>query len=501
MKIFKTPNKWLLILSLLSISYFGLSAQANEGSSFNKKSSRPHEVIILNNGLASLEKRLQMIERAKKRIDVEYFIYRTDTSAKIFTQALVKKARQGVKVRMLLDYFMIIGDLNTFYTTELERNGIEVKYFNAVSPLSIRYGQYRNHRKLLAVDGVEAITGGRNIGDEYFDLSSEYNFLDRDIYIKGEIVKSIEETFDTIFASKHSKRLKRERAPRRLDYHSSGPPGKSIGGAGKAGSYTADLKRYNAKIQAAYDFVNKEDVDLDMIRDNAKNFLAEEHSGVCKKISFQSEYALVGIGSGNKDNRILKYGLLDRIKNANFRVLIDSPYFIINNELGTALDVALNKKNKVDVTLLTNSLNSTDAIYVYANFDSHIKSWINRGLEPFIFKGARPAGYNIIESKAGQSRFGVHAKTFVFDDKDIVIGTYNVDPRSANINSEMIVVCEDNKELAAVVSEDVQSRLDISFHLNSGADVKRLEFYEVNFVKRIAYYVTKPLANMFSFLL
>jgi putative cardiolipin synthase len=499
MKIFKTSSKWLITLSLFSMSYLSFSAQATEVSSFNKESTRPHEVIILNNGLASLEKRLEMIERAKTRIDVEYFIYRTDTSAKIFTQALVKKARQGVKVRMLLDYFMIIGDLNTFYTTELEKNGIEVKYFNAVSPLSIKYGQYRNHRKLLAVDGVEAITGGRNIGDEYFDLSNEYNFLDRDIYIKGEIVKSIEQTFDTIFASKHSKRLERERAPRRSDY-SSGPPGKSIGG-GKAGSYSADLKKYNANIQAAYDFVNKKDADLDMIRDNAKNFLAEEHSGVCKKISFQSEYALVGIGSGNRDNRVLKYGLLDRIKNAKSRVLIDSPYFIINNELGAALDVALSKKNKVDVTLLTNSLNSTDAIYVYANFDSHIKTWINKGLEPFIFKGDKPDGYNIIESKAGKSRFGVHAKTFVFDDKDIVIGTYNVDPRSANINSEMIIICEDNKDLAAVVSEDVQSRLDGSFHLNSAEDVKRLEFYEASFVKRIAYYVTKPFANMFSFLL
>jgi putative cardiolipin synthase len=238
-----------------------------------------------------------------------------------------------------------------------------------------------------------------------------------------------------------------------------------------------------------------------MIRDNAKNFLAEEHTGVCKKISFQSEYALVGLGSGNRDNRILKYGLLDRIKNAKSSVLIDSPYFIINNELGQALDTALNKTNKVDVTLLTNSLNSTDAIYVYANFDTHIKTWINKGLEPFIFKGARPANYNIIESKAGKSRFGVHAKTFVFDDKDIVIGTYNVDPRSANLNSEMIIVCEDNKELASVVTDDVHSRLEGSFHLNSAEDVKNLEFYEANFVKRITYYATKPFANMFSFLL
>ena len=200
MKILKNSPQWVLTLSLLSLSYITY-AKADTGNLFNVQSTKSHELTILNNGLAALEKRLELIERAKKSIDVEYFIYRTDTSAKIFTQALVKKAREGVKVRILLDTFMVINDLSPFYAHEIEKEGIEIKYFNTAGPLNLAIGGYRNHRKLLSIDGEEAITGGRNIGDEYFDLSSEYNFLDRDMYIKGEIVKSIENTFDQFFAS------------------------------------------------------------------------------------------------------------------------------------------------------------------------------------------------------------------------------------------------------------------------------------------------------------
>lgn len=497
MKILKMSSKWVLTLSLVSMSYIGIT-KAEGVNPYSVESKKDHQVTILSNGLSALEARLQMIERAQKSIDVEYFIYRTDTSARLFTQALVKKAKQGVKVRVLLDTFMVVKDLNPFYTHEMEKNGIEVKYFNKAGPLSIKYGQYRNHRKLLAIDGKEAITGGRNIGDEYFDLSNEYNFMDRDIYMKGEIVKSIDKTFTDFFNYEASARRARPERPNRRDYSYENPAARMNGSAAKPMSrYNYDVKKWEEKVKEAEDFIATPVADANMIRSNAKNFLASQHSGVCSKLSFESEYPI--IGKETKSKRILKYGLFERIKLAKESILMESPYFIINEELGQALDSALNKK--VDVTLLTNSLNSTDAIYVYANFDSHVMEWINKGFEPYIFKAERPASYPIIDSKAGSARFGIHAKTFVFDGKDIIIGTYNVDPRSANYNTEMIIACEDSQELAQVVSDSIHSRIDESFHLNSKEDVKKREFYQASFTKRIAYYLTKIPANLFSFLL
>jgi len=474
-------------------------ANADTENPFSVTSNKDHDVIILNNGLAALEIRLEMIERAKKSIDVEYFIYHTDVSSKLFTQALVKKAREGVRIRMLLDNFLIVGDLNPFYIHKLEKEGIEVKYFNNAAPLNIQYGQYRNHRKLLLVDGVEAITGGRNIGDEYFDLSDDYNFLDRDIYLKGEVVKTIGITFDEFFAAYISKRHAREEAPDKFSYSNIPVGGKGTMPARPTFRYNIDLKEWQDKVKKAEEFISTPVADEALLRENGKQYLDLEKGGICKKVSFYSEYPVIG-QNNRLNHRVLKHELLKKITTAEKSILLESPYFIINKELGDALNVALTKKNKVDVRLLTNSLNSTDASYVYAIFDSTIEEWINKGLEPYIFNANKPGSYSIIQSKAGSARFGVHAKTFVFDEKEIVIGTYNLDPRSADFNSEMVVSYEGNPELAKIVSGNIEMRIKESFHLDSDDDVHSLEFYHTNFMKRLFYYLEKFPANSFSYL-
>ncbi len=465
-----------------------------EKEHFDVKMKKAHKVILLNHGLASLEERLQMIERAKKTIDVEYFIYRTDKSAKLFTQALVKKARQGVKVRMLLDYFMIKSDLSPFYAHELEEAGIQVKYFNTTSTLNLFSGQYRNHRKLLLVDGKEIITGGRNIGDEYFDLHEEYNFLDREMHIEGDMVDSMQRTFDETFSADMSKRVARAKEPNFWDAKY------SMSDRSDTNQYDQDLASWTKKAKLARDFVNapmKEELEKE-IRRKGQEELQREYRGTCNNISFMSEYPNLG-KKNRKESRIIKHHLFERIAGAKSSILIDSPYFIVNNELSDSLNSALEKK--VDVTLLTNSLNSTDAIYVYANFDSNIKEWLKKGLDSYIFKGDRPQSYEVIASEAGSARFGVHAKTFIFDDKDVIIGTYNVDPRSANYNSEMIVGCENSPELAMEVKKDIQLRIDESIHLDSVKAVAEAEFHQTNFGKKILYYLTKGPANLFEYLL
>lgn len=488
-------TKTILFSLMLAMTSLGLGAQEFEGKdAFSAKMKKAHNVVLLNHGLASLEERLQMIDRAKKTIDVEYFIYRTDKSAKLFTQALVKKAREGVKVRMLLDYFMIKSDLSPFYAHELEKAGIEVKYFNTTSTLNLFSGQYRNHRKLILVDGKEVITGGRNIGDEYFDLHEGYNFLDREIHIEGEMVKAIEKTFDETFADKKSERVAREKMPEAWDQKYKRGDSDDITG------YEQDLAKWKKNVRLAEEFVNKpmnEKLESD-IRNKGKKELAAEYRGTCNEITFMSEYPNIG-KKNRKESRVIKHNLFERIRKSEKSVLIDSPYFIVNDELGSALDEALNKK--VEVTLLTNSLNSTDAIYVYANFDSNVQKWLDKGLIPHIFRGERPKTYDVLESESGKARFGVHAKTFIFDDKDVIIGTYNVDPRSANYNSEMVVSCENSPELANIVKSDIDSRIDGSIHLDSAKTIADAEFYQTGFGKKLLYYFTKIPANIFDYLL
>lgn len=493
-------RKNLIVNYVLLVSMLSSAVMANDDfvvDPFLVKSINTHQMTILNHGLASLEDRLQLIESATESIDVEYFIYRIDKSAQILTQALVKKAQEGVKVRMLLDYFMVKKDLDAFYTHELREQGIEVKYFNTTSTLNLFSGQYRNHRKVLLIDGKVAITGGRNIGDEYFDMHSEYNFLDRDVRIEGEMVGAIKQTFDETFVAKKSEIVKRQRMPKRTDAkYRHGNSGS------RHGQFRSDLRRWEKKVQKAKDFAfGKIDEGFyQLVREKGKEELGKEYTGTCNQLTYQSEYP--SLGKKNRRNyRIIKHELFDRIEKAESSILIDSPYFIVNKELGSSLKTALD--NNVEVTLLTNSLNSTDAVYVYAAFDTDITKWVNKGLHPYIYKGEKPASYDIIPSfiPSKEARYGVHAKSIIFDDKDLVIGTYNIDPRSANYNSEMIVICENSPEIALKVKENIQERMDLSIYLNSKQAVKDAEFYQTGFGKKLLYYFVKLPANWFDYLL
>lgn len=481
-------KNWFILLSVLAVS-----ASAGELDPFKINVQTNHRIKILNHGLASLEERLQMIESAQKSVDVEYFIYNLDKSGKIFSQALIKKAREGVKVRMLLDYFMVKSQFSPFFAHEMEKNGVEVKYFNTTSTLNLFSGQYRNHRKVLLVDGKSAVTGGRNIGDEYFDLREDFNFLDRDIKIEGAIVESIQSTFDQVWNATPSKKVKRDDKPEEFD---------SVYNRGEGERDTArfeyDLKNWNKKIHKAVEFLTVPEESLvDAVRAKGKEQLSLEYEGTCENITFNSEYPI--IGKKNRSERIIKHDLSNRIRNAKESVVFDSPYFIVDDESKEALDHALG--NKVEVKLLTNSLNSTDAIYVYAAFDSIIKKWLDKGLQSYIFKGAVPENYSTMTKEISNARFGVHAKSFVFDKKDVIIGTFNFDPRSSNLNTEMTVACENNPELARVVLDDIEGRIKGSIHLDSKETVDQVEFYNTGFLKKLTYYILKVPSNIFDYLL
>lgn len=481
-------KRWLILLLVVS-----LNVKAIEVDPFRSTVNKSHQIKILNHGLGSLEERLQMIEGAQKSIDVEYFIYNLDKSGRIFSQALIKKAQAGVKVRMLLDYFMVKSQFSPFFAHEMEKHGIEVKYFNTTSTLNLFSGQYRNHRKVLLIDGVDAITGGRNIGDEYFDLSEKFNFLDRDIKITGEIVEDIQETFNQVWNSKFSEKVDRQREPKATDaFYTRAKGGNDLA------RYRQDLRNWNNKISDAKEFLSvSNDSFVEVVRTKGKEELGKEYEGTCENMTYQSEYPI--IGKKNRSDRIIKHDLAERIKTAKESIVFDSPYFIVDNHSKVSLDTAL--QNNVKVKLLTNSLNSTDAIYVYSVFDSIIKKWLDKGLESYIYKGDIPENYETLTEEISKSRFGVHAKSFVFDKKDVVIGTYNFDPRSANLNTEMTVSCDNNPELAQVVLDDIDGRIKGSFHLDSAKTVDDLQFYNTGFLKRITYYVLKIPSNIFDYLM
>jgi putative cardiolipin synthase len=126
---------------------------------------------------------------------------------------------------------------------------------------------------------------------------------------------------------------------------------------------------------------------------------------------------------------------------------------------------------------------------------------LEKGLTAYIYKGSLEENYPTLTDEIAKARFGVHAKSFVFDKKDVVIGTFNFDPRSANLNTEMTISCENNPELARLVTEDIEGRINNSIHLDSSKAVDDNLFYNVGFLKKVEYFFLKVPSNIFDYLL
>src|SRR5262245_20058046 len=172
--------------------------------SLEAHSTAPHRLTHFDQGAASFQRRLELIDSAKQSIALEFFIYDVDEAARILTQALVKKAREGVRVRLLVDFSAPVFQLKPAYARVLGDAGVRVRYYNTSALYRLVSIQHRSHRKLLIIDGETVLTGGRNIANDYFDLSDHYNFLDSDLEVSGPIVKTILESFDVYWNSRLS---------------------------------------------------------------------------------------------------------------------------------------------------------------------------------------------------------------------------------------------------------------------------------------------------------
>ncbi|HWU43174.1 MAG TPA: phospholipase D-like domain-containing protein, partial [Bdellovibrio sp.] len=245
-------NLIMILASLPVMAADGNSAR----STYVFKTTDPQEMTVVNVGALSLAKRLDMIAKAKRSIEVEFFIYNIDQSGRLFTQALVKKAQEGVHVRVLVDYGFPIGKLDPYYATLLRDHGVEIRYYNPNLSFELLRGQFRSHRKGLVVDDQEAVTGGRNIADEYFDLAPDYNFLDRDVFVKGSMAKAVRESFDLFWSSNMTKEPERMTKPTKEAYSLaeplSGPDDQRT-----LRQYEKDLARYEQETARATSYMTE----------------------------------------------------------------------------------------------------------------------------------------------------------------------------------------------------------------------------------------------------
>lgn len=462
---------------------------------------KDHEMMILNSGIASLKLRLDMIARAKRSIELEYFIFNSDRAGRLVLQALANKmeekrtAKEKFSVRILVDKSIAVFELDRYFADALKKYGIELRYYNPSPIFAISSVQYRNHRKVIIIDGVEALTGGRNIADEYFDLSEDFNFLDRDIWVKGEIVEAIRESFNRYWNSKIVE------IPR------------NIKKSALRAFFRSKKKRlkHKEKLALAEDTLlqNEEDREvLRLINRLGGDILQERSSAICSQVGFASDKE--GAKFRHRWNskkyhrkyRHLRQEIAERLEHVKNRVTIDSPYFILNERSLKTLKRLLDEKKSV--TILTNSLGSTDAILIATVFNSEIIEWVVEDkFNAYVYSGQWSEETSHIPDYAEKAAWGTHSKTFVIDDDKIIVGTYNVDNRSSFYNTEMALFCDNNKALADEVMANIHKRMKKSYRLNEKGvpDNGESLLQDNSVLKQFLYYFLKIPGYIFKHLL
>lgn len=391
--------------------------QAPQHAAIDVRSREPHAVALLDVGFDSLAARLKLIEEAKQSIELEFFIYELDESSRLISQALARKAAQGVKVRILVDFAMPVFKLAPQVARTLEQAGVQVRYYNTSGIARFFAMQHRTHRKLLVVDRQKAIIGGRNIGNDYFDLSTHYNFLDSDLLIQGPIAGAIVDSFELYWASDWVTH------PQDIAVDETGAPRINL-----LGNRTVAEERISADL---------------------RQHAAAPRFSTCRDTHFVTDYPGSGV-----ERRKVYLAIASLVQEAKQHIVVESPYLVLRDD-GVALMQGVLQRG-VKLQFLTNTLHSTDAFYAVASLADSLDRFSLANLEVWGYDG-RPLKQN--QRLPASERWGVHAKRAVFDNRTVVVGTYNMDPRSANLNSELIVICRDNPELAAAMTASLKARL------------------------------------------
>lgn len=452
----------LLIVLLLVTPSGALTADTPpDGRAFIDRQIAAHRgatgTLVLEKGQDSLLARAWLADHARRSIDVQYFIWSTDNIGILASEALLRAAERGVRVRVIVDDLLMDAPDKTLLALALHPN-IDIRIYNPVHSVGVpwktrllnlvtdfRGANQRMHDKTFIVDGELAITGGRNMADEYFDFDHEYNFRDRDVLLLGPTVASMRNSFERFWSSQLT-------VPVEVLYEGFGLLRENVEVSDREVQeiyrfmhvYAAAGENFEPEIRHAIQRMPVRFPELAAhIRWGDVRFISDEPG----KNSGES-----GLGGGGHST----YALAKLVDEAREEVLIQSPYLVLS-DAAVAL-FARARSRGVKVRISTNSLASTDNIQAFSGYRNQREELLKMGLEIHEYKPDPEIQRDIMQrydamkgaAPARAPIFALHAKSLVVDRRVVFIGTYNLDPRSENLNTEVGVVIQDAQQAAFV---------------------------------------------------
>lgn len=390
--------------------------------------------------------RMQMINAAERTLDLQYFIFRGDETGRLLTDAVLHAADRGVRVRVLIDDGeTVAGDEQI---TALEAHpSVEIRIFNPFAyrghtnvfrAIEFMFNasrlDYRMHNKLLVVDNAVALVGGRNIGDQYFQIDPESQFADDDVFAAGPIAQQLSATFDEYWSSALS------------------IPAEALSGG----------KSSHAALNEHREVLHEQSRQLksDGIGYVKRLATGEPFNGMISgRLPLVWAHAQLICDSPDKkkvENGAMVGRLMHRpVANATVAVqselLMVTPYLIPGKE-GMKLFKDLRQRN-VRVRVLTSSLESSTVLLAQAGYIHYRVPLLENGVELYeirsLLGNARGSGETTAISRYGN--YSLHAKLFAFDRQKLFIGSMNFDQRSMHLNTEIGLII-DSPELAQQIA-------------------------------------------------
>lgn len=421
----------------------------------SSKKNNSHYVTILNNGDDALLIRIHLIRKAQKSIIIQTFIWGSDETSRFVAYELIQAAKRGVKVKIILDYLTSSRDfeLITFLTTA--HPNLEIKLYNPISKnivpskltlirkafLNFRSFNQRMHNKIFIVDDRVAITGGRNYQNDYYDRGTTRNFKDYGVAVTGKLVKEMTDSFIEYWFHPLSVSSASMKDVQRLVKNN-------------------DYKKYSSRKSL-------------MLSDLFTELEACEADKICLEkrildISYEVKKIRFIADKPGKNERIGKdkvtrttYELGNFFQQAQKSLIIQTPYVIIGNRNTKYFKKLVRDKPNLKVLVSSNSLSSADHIHAYAFSYKNKKKYLRSFRWQMFELKLRPKDADLMitpinkEKRSKDYITSLHSKVYVVDSEKVWIGSFNLDPRSANLNTEVGIIIDD-KIVAAAIEKDIR---------------------------------------------
>ena len=408
----------------------------------------------------ALDTRLELIRRAQASLDLQYYLLGNDQTGRLILRSLRNAAQRGVRVRLLLDD-LYTAPLDPLLLGLASYPNVEIRLFNPFTfahsnPLwrnlnfltDFKRLNHRMHNKLFLADGAMALVGGRNLADEYFLRSSQANFVDFDLLATGPVVHELSQIFDTYWNSnevyplraivqtpesaqdlrqKFDAAVRPELAPRPHDV-----PAADIYGEPPLGVEIDRGQLHFIKAWASAYADPPSKADPGQAPANAPALL------------------------------IRKY--VEQVQAARSEILISSPYFI-PGPLGMA-HLREARRHNVAIRVVTNSLDASDEPVVDSSYRNYRVGMLRMGVELYELSPHEIRRSKLYRAPFSSSRGALHAKLPLIDGKTVLVGSMNLDPRSAYLNTELGVM---------VRSPELARQIRSAFDFHDAGGVYRVE--------------------------